>query len=128
MANYPELKGKVAVVSGATGNLGSAVVRRLYAENVRLALLDRRPEQARDLVKGIADEDFFCAPADLTKKAEVDAFVDQTVAKFGQIDILVHTAGGYKPGAPAHEMDEALWNSIMDLNAKTAFLLSSAVA
>ena len=128
MSNYPELKGKVAVVSGATGNLGSAVVRRLYSEGVKLGLIDRHPDQARDLVKGIAEQDLFVGAADLTKKAEVDQLIDQIVAKFGQIDILVHTAGGYKPGAPVHEMDDTLWDSIMDLNAKTAFILSSAVA
>jgi NAD(P)-dependent dehydrogenase (short-subunit alcohol dehydrogenase family) len=128
MSTYPELNGKVAVVSGATGNLGSAVVRRLFQEGMRLALIDRHADQARELVKGIAESDLFIDAADLTKKVEVDQFVEKAAAFFGQIDILVHTAGGYKPGVPVHEMDEPLWNSIMDLNAKTAFLLSGAVA
>lgn len=128
MPTYPELKGKVAVVTGATGNLGSAVVRRLYAENVKFALVDRHPDDARELVKGIAEENLLLGAVDLTKKAEVDQFIEKVAATFGQIDILVHTAGGYKPGAPVHEMDEALWDSIMNLNAKTAFFISSAVA
>src|SRR5258708_35458610 len=114
MSNYPELKGKVAVVSGATGNLGSAVVRRLYSEGVKLGLIDRHPDQGRELVKGIAEQDLFVGAADLTKKAEVDQLIDQIIAKFGQIHILVHTPGRYKPSAPLHALDETMWDSILD--------------
>ncbi len=127
---YPELSGKVAVVSGAGGNLGLAVVRRLSAEKAKLALIDRNEERLRQTLRAdhIDDSDVLIGPADLTKKPEVDAFVDKAVSRFGRIDILVHTAGGYKPGAPVHEMDEALWDSLMDLNLKIAFLLGAAVA
>ncbi|MEP7289226.1 MAG: SDR family NAD(P)-dependent oxidoreductase [Chloroflexota bacterium] len=130
MSNYPELKGKVAVISGAGGNLGAAVARRLHADGVKLALADRNQERVHEFVHslGIADGDAFLAPVDLSKKAEVDKFIDNIVDKFGQIDILVNTAGGYKPGVPVHEMDESFWDSMLTLNSKTAFLLCGAVA
>ncbi len=65
---------------------------------------------------------------DLTKKAEVDQFIEKVSSSFGQIHILVNTTGGYKPGKPVHETDEPFWDSMLELNAKTAFLLDSAVA
>src|SRR5262249_38737859 len=111
MPTYPELGGKVAVISGAGGNLGLAVVRRLYAENVKLALLDRNEERFRETLRAekIDDSKVLIGPVDLLKKDEVDQFIDKVVAAFGQVNILVHTAGGYKPGSPVHEMEEAQW-------------------
>jgi NAD(P)-dependent dehydrogenase (short-subunit alcohol dehydrogenase family) len=127
---YPELSGKVAVISGAGGNLGMAVARRLYQEKVQLVLIDRNEDRLRQSLReqGIDDPAIAVYPVDLMKKAEVDQFVDKAFASLGQIDILVNTAGGWKPGSPVHEMDEAQWNFMLDLNAKTTFLLSSAVA
>jgi NAD(P)-dependent dehydrogenase (short-subunit alcohol dehydrogenase family) len=49
-------------------------------------------------------------------------------ATFGKVDILVNTTGGYKPGMQVHEMDEAFWEFMITLNAKSAFLLNAAVA
>ena|SRR5450432_1113024 len=130
MANYPELEGKIAVISGASGNLGAAVVRRLYAEKVRLALIDRNEQSLREALHadGIDDSGILIGKVDLVQKSEVDHFIDEVTAHFGRVDILVNTAGGYKPGKPVHEMDEAFWDSVLALNAKIAFFLSAAVA
>jgi NAD(P)-dependent dehydrogenase (short-subunit alcohol dehydrogenase family) len=130
MPTYPELNGKVAVISGAGGNLGLAVVRRLHTENVKLALIDRNEERLRQTLRAekIDDSGVLVGPVDLTKKAEIDPFIEKVVATFGKIDILVHTAGGYKPGAPVYEMDESLWDFLLDLNLKIAFLLGGSVA
>jgi NAD(P)-dependent dehydrogenase (short-subunit alcohol dehydrogenase family) len=125
---YSELSGKVAVISGASGNLGLAVIRRLHAEAVRLALIDRNPDKLKETLHGDGIEPALVGPADLTVKSQVDAFVDNVVSTFGQVDILVHTAGGYKNGAPVYEMDESLWDFFLNLNAKTTFLLDAAVA
>src|ERR1700690_3128115 len=130
MATYPELGGKVAVISGASGNLGSAVLRRLYAEKVRLALIDRNEQSLRESLRadGIEDQDILVGNVDLTRKADVDRFIEQVAAHFGRVDVMVNTAGGYKPGMAVHEMDEAFWDGVMTLNAKIAFFLSAAVA
>jgi NAD(P)-dependent dehydrogenase (short-subunit alcohol dehydrogenase family) len=127
MASYPELGGKVAIISGAAGNLGEAVVRRLQTENVKLALIDRNEPRLKEMMQRF-DNAALIGVVDLTKKDQVDPFIDKVIAHFGKVDILVNTTGGYKPGAPVHEMDEALWNFMIDLNAKTAFLLNSSVA
>src|SRR5260221_3659768 len=109
MPTYPELSGKVAVISGAPGNLGAAVVRRLHQENIKLALIDRNEQRLKDLAQEV-DSSALLGVIDLTKKDDVDQFIDKVVATFGKVDMLVNTTGGYKPGVPVHEMDEALWN------------------
>jgi len=130
VSTYPELSGKVTVISGASGNLGAAVVARLNRENVKLALIDRHEDRIHETLQklGIDPKNTLLGMIDLTVKAEVDSFIDKVVATFGQVDIMVNTAGGYKPGKPVHETDEASWDSVIALNAKPAFLLSAAVA
>lgn len=130
MATYSELNGKVAVMSGAGGNAGLSVIQRLYSQGVRLALIDRNEAglRARLRENNIDDSGILVGAVDLLKKDEIDAFVGNVIAQFGQIDILINQAGGYRPQPPIHEMDEAMWDFLVDLNAKTMFLLSSTVA
>ena len=130
MATYPDLAGKVAVISGAGGNLGLAVTKRLYAEDVRLALIDRNEDRLRQNLQSedVDDSEIMVGAVDLLKKSEVDAFVEKVIATFGQVDILVHTAGGWRPSAPVHELEESQWDFLVDLNVKIAYLLASSVA
>jgi NAD(P)-dependent dehydrogenase (short-subunit alcohol dehydrogenase family) len=126
---YPELKDKVAVVSGAGGNLGLAVVKRLHAEGVRMALIDRDEQRMRQRVQenGLPEDDFIYGTVDLTQKSHVDPFIDRVTASMGRIDILLNIAGGYRSDGAVHETDESTWDYLMALNAKTAFMLSAAV-
>lgn len=125
---YPELNGKVAVISGAGGNLGRAVARRLRAENARLALIDINAQALEAFVQeqGWPEETVQIGAVDLTRKDEVDRFIERVTAAFGQIDILVNVAGGFKMGL-SYEMGERDWDFLMNLNAKSAFLLGAAV-
>jgi NAD(P)-dependent dehydrogenase (short-subunit alcohol dehydrogenase family) len=130
MVSYPELKNKVVVISGASGNLGTAVVQGFHTEGARLALIDRNAENTARLLNELKldSKTTLTGTVDLLKAAEIGQFIDAVTATFGQIDILVNTAGGYKPGAPVHEMDESTWDFLVNLNVKTTFLLSAAVA
>jgi NAD(P)-dependent dehydrogenase (short-subunit alcohol dehydrogenase family) len=127
---YPELNGKVAVISGAAGNLGTAVARRLHAEGVRLVLIDRDETALQKLVSALSLDttSALVGVVDLTQKPDVDAFVEKAAAAFGQIDILVNIAGGFTFSGPVHEMKAEDLDSMFAINAKTAFLLSAAVA
>ncbi|MCS6871216.1 MAG: SDR family NAD(P)-dependent oxidoreductase [Anaerolineae bacterium] len=131
MAIYPELAGKVAVISGAGGNLGIAVTRLFHAANIRLALVDLREDTLRQRLReaNLDPEQALIGALDLTqKRAAIDEFVSRVVAHYGKVDILVNIAGGFRAGGPVHEMDEEIWDFMMNINAKTAFLLSAAVA
>jgi NAD(P)-dependent dehydrogenase (short-subunit alcohol dehydrogenase family) len=130
MPTYPELNGKVAVISGAAGNLGLAVVKRLYDEGVKLALIDLHEDKLRERLAGVGVTDgaIVIGSTDLTRKADVEASIGRILTAYGRIDILLNIAGGFKADGPVHETDEATWDHMMTLNAKTAFLLSAAVA
>jgi len=130
MSNHPELAGKVAIVTGAVGNLGTALVRNFSDEKMRLALIDRNAERARATATqlGLTEPDTFAVSADLSKKADVEAAIQQIVAHFGRIYALVNVAGGWKPGKPVSDVDEEGWDFMFNLNARTVFLMSGAVA
>ncbi len=131
MANYPELSGKVAVLSGAGGNLGTAVVQRLSAEGMRLALIDRSEDRMREAIAKFnlpAGTETLPLGADLTRKADVEALIAKARTHFGKIDAVVNIAGGWRPGKPVFDLDEENWNFMHDLNARSVFLMSGAAA
>lgn len=119
------LEGKVALITGASGGLGGAVVRRFAAEGASLVLPERTPGRLQSLLSDIAAP-VLTVTADLTDPAAVAQLVDQGVARFGRLDILVNLVGGFRGGTPVVEMDEADWDAMMTLNLKTAFLISRA--
>ncbi len=127
---YSELNDKVAVISGAGGNLGTAVVRRLHAEGIRLALIDRNEAALQRLIAevGLEPASLVTGAVDLTQQPDVDAFVERAATTFGEIDILVNTAGGFVFSGPVHEMNAEDLDALFTTNAKTAFLLSAAAA
>ncbi len=128
--SYPDLKGQVAVISGASGNLGGAVIRRLHAEGVKLALLNRNDDslQARLVEMGIAADVLVVNDIDLTRTADVDSAVATVLRSAGRIDFLLNLTGGFRSDGPVHETNEATLDFLLNLNVKTMFLLSSAVA
>jgi NAD(P)-dependent dehydrogenase (short-subunit alcohol dehydrogenase family) len=86
------IKGRVALITGASGGIGLATARLLSEEGVRLVLSDIDQQKLEKECAGLATDCVFVA-ADLTRQAEVEMVVTAGQAKFGQIDIVVHTAG-----------------------------------
>jgi NAD(P)-dependent dehydrogenase (short-subunit alcohol dehydrogenase family) len=124
-----QFKDKVVMVTGASGNLGSAVTRAFAEAGARLALIDRHPEQlVEDFPQLVQKPDQFLAEdVDLTKQEAVTAVVEKIIAKFGRIDVLVHTVGGFFSGPPLHETPLEKLDFMLLLNAKTTFLTNQAV-
>jgi NAD(P)-dependent dehydrogenase (short-subunit alcohol dehydrogenase family) len=119
----------VVIVTGAAGNLGSAVARAFQAAGAKLVLVDRAADRLPRLFPDLVDSPnhFLAAPIDLTSADAVETMVDETVKRFGRIDVLVNTAGGYRAGTPVHEMPLEAWDSMLNLNARTVFFASRAV-
>ena len=120
---------QVVVVTGAAGNLGEAVARAFYAAGASLALVARHREKAEavlgtDLPEG---ERVQYVTADLTDEQAVADCVAEIVARYGRIDILINVAGGFKMGTPVHETPLQTWEFMLNLNARTVFLMSRAV-
>ena len=124
-----DLTDRVVIVTGSAGNLGSAVARAFRAAGAQLVLVDRDPDRLPRLfpdLTGLAGC-YLAAPVDLTDEAAVKAMVDETLNRFSRIDVLVNAAGGYRGGTPVHETPLATWDFLLSLNARTAYVASSAV-
>jgi NAD(P)-dependent dehydrogenase (short-subunit alcohol dehydrogenase family) len=130
MARYPELAGKVAIVTGGSTGIGKAITRDLALEGVKVminALKNR--ERAERAVAELRAEgltvDYFIG--DAAKKSDVESLVRATGQKFGPVDILVNNAGGFKQRGPVWELSEEEWDSVIASNLKSAFLCTVAV-
>ncbi len=120
--------GKVILITGASGSLGSAVARRFAAEGARLALVARRQSDLDALAQELAPTETLVEAADLNDPAAVTALVERVVARFGGIDALVHTVGGYAAGKPVHETDVDLLDKMYNLNVRPVFITAGRVA
>jgi 3-oxoacyl-[acyl-carrier protein] reductase len=90
------LSGKVAIVTGGSEGLGRACAERFAREGARVAICARRKdvlERAAGDIRAKTGGEVLAQPADVTKAAEVEAFVNATVSRFGGVDILVNNAG-----------------------------------
>lgn len=108
------LKDRVALVAASSKGLGKAVALGLAAEGAKLALCARGEEELRRTASGIGP-DVLAETVDVTQEAQVRAFVENVLRKFGRIDICVTNAGG----PPAKKFADTTiddWRSAVDLN------------
>jgi NAD(P)-dependent dehydrogenase (short-subunit alcohol dehydrogenase family) len=123
-----EFQGRVAIITGAAGNLGSALCRKLVEAGASVALLDRDTTKTEALLATLPEPGKGAAfGVDLLDQASVDAGVASVQQRFGRIDLLANVAGGFSMGPPLEETDDASWNLMMDLNARSVFHMSRAV-
>ncbi len=94
------LEGRVAVISGATGGLGSLMSRELSRRGVRLALLDRDSDKLEKLGKSLSipEDTLLCRTVDLLSSEETKSAADEILARFKKMDILLHLVGGWTGG------------------------------
>src|SRR5688572_14491729 len=100
------LSGKVIVVTGASGGIGSAIARQFAAEGSKLVLHYRSQlSAARSLQSDLKGVESILVRADLTKESEVKRLIQQAVKQFGRIDTLIANAGSWENrDIPMHEM------------------------
>ena len=119
------LKGKVAVVTGGSRDIGRAVSLRLAAEGAKVCInYCHRPEKAQetlDMIKKAGGEAIM-VKADVTKAADVKFLFEETVKAYGKVDILVNNAGGIVGRKKIQEQDEEWYQTLMDLNFKSCWL------
>lgn len=123
------LRGKVAIVTGGTGALGSAVVQALLAAGARVAVPSHSAEALERLRVRLAPDlaaQLTGQALDLTDEQLVQRVYGQIVAELGGLDALVNVAGGFGGGKPVHETAWSLWQQQLDLNLKTTVLSCAA--
>jgi 3-oxoacyl-[acyl-carrier protein] reductase len=111
--------GKVAFITGAAGAIGGATARHLARDGYALALADQKPPSD-------APGDSLALSLDVRSREQVQAAVQQTLARFGRIDVLVNVAGITSFGS-AQELPEAEWQRVLDINLSGTFRCCQAV-
>lgn len=126
------LDGRVAVVSGGRGGIGSRLSLALARAGARVAILGRSAIGADELVDAIREAGSEARPvaADVTRREDADRAIDETVAAFGRVDIVINAVGGGAGTAlyPAESYPEEEWDRIMDLNLRSDLLVTQAAA
>jgi NAD(P)-dependent dehydrogenase (short-subunit alcohol dehydrogenase family) len=123
------LKGRVAIVTGGAKGIGRGIATRMAEEGCTVAIADIDMKEAAATVSTIEKKGgtALAIQCDVTKEASVKAAVDQVVARFGKIEILVNNAGGERRSPPIENITEEHWDKTMDLNLKSAFFFSKHV-
>jgi 3-oxoacyl-[acyl-carrier protein] reductase len=119
-----DLTGMTALVTGASGGIGSAIAKALAAQGARLALSGTRAE-ALEAVKADLGGDHVILPCNLSDAAAVDALVPSAVEALGRLDILVNNAGVTRDNLALRMKDEE-WDTVIRVNLEAAFRLSRA--
>lgn len=125
-----QVQGKVVMITGAAGGIAAGIVRRFAEEGAKLVLVDGTEDRLKARVeelKGVLGE-YVTVVGDLGKPEDVDAIIAKASEKFGQIDALVNTVGGYAGGTPVHETEVAVLEKQLYLNVTITFIVLGRVA
>lgn len=116
------LRGKAAIVIGASRGLGQGMAKALAEAGADLALVARTPSSLEKLAEEIEGGGRRCLalPTDVSRPSEIQAVVDRVIEFFGKIDILINSQGT-QVRKPALEMTEQDWDGLMSINLKSVF-------
>lgn len=126
---YPELAGKIAIVTGAAQGIGKGVAERLAAEGCRVALLDIQDEACEGVARVIALQGgvALALHCDVSLEDQVEAAVARVVQEWGGVDILVNNAAVLTL-TPFEELTVEEWDHVMAVNLRGPFLLCRSAA
>lgn len=122
-----DLTGKTAIVTGGSRGIGLEMAEGLAEAGANLMLCARREEWLNESVEKFHANNFNVEGkvCDVSKAEEVQAIVDETVAKFGTVDILINNAG-ISWGAMPEDMPLEQWQKVLDVNLTGCFLMAQA--
>ncbi len=122
------LKGKVALITGSSRGVGSALALGFAKEGARVIVNytsnEKAANEVAEAIKQIGSQ-AIVVRADVAKREEADSLVQAAIDEFGQLDILVNNAGFTRP-AMMLKMTEEQWDEVVDIHLKGAFLCSQA--
>lgn len=128
--NLQRLRGKVAIVTGASRGIGRATALALAAEGAKVVVNYASSSEAAERVVAeitAMGSDAIAVPADVSKAEQVDQLINTTLEKWGQIDVLVNNAGITRDTLLLR-MKQDDWQAVIDLNLTGVFLCTKAVS
>jgi NAD(P)-dependent dehydrogenase (short-subunit alcohol dehydrogenase family) len=118
-----DFSGKVVIITGAAGGIGSATARRFAEEGATCVLVDRDLAPLEALAGEIAGHPY---PLDLRDEQAIDGFVEQAASAHGRLDVLVHIAGVFVGSeGTVEESSRKTWDLSMDVNLRAAHHLTA---
>ena len=123
MSDRIRLDGKVAVVTGAAGIIGTAAIRLLAERGARIVAVDRRERELQTAIRDLPDRaEALAVPADVSSEDEVADYVRAAVEKFGAIDAFYNNAGIEGDIAPITKYPLETFRRVLDVNVVGVFL------
>ncbi len=122
------LQDKVAIITGASSDIGEGLVKRFVQEGAKVVLVSRNLDSLEKVRTNAGNEENTVSmTCDLTNESESLQVAEQVVEKYGRIDILVNNAGAINDPIHFHEMDESEIEKLIDINMKGVFHMTKAV-
>jgi NAD(P)-dependent dehydrogenase (short-subunit alcohol dehydrogenase family) len=123
------LRGKVAIVTGAAGDIGRAITKRFLSEGARVALLDLANTNIEETTRGsyANHADALGIECDVTRSDDIERAVAATLNHFGAIDVLINNAG-VAPMQAFLETELPLYDRVMGVNVRGSFVMALACA
>lgn len=120
-----DLQGKVAIVTGSTRGIGRATAEHLARAGAKVVISSRKADMCEKVAGELAAEglDVMAVPCHVAYKDQLHDLVDQTVAKWGRLDILVCNAATNPVYGPLSEMTDEAYDKIMNTNVRSTFWL-----
>lgn len=112
------MKGKVVLVTGANGGLGNSVTQAFLDAGATVAGLSRKIEQSE-----FKSPAFMAISAEISSGDSANKAVESVISRFGKLDVVVHTVGGFAGGQSIAQTDDATFQRMFDMNLNSAFYL-----
>ncbi len=123
------LRGKVAIVTGGNAGIGEAIAKAFTREGASVVITGRRQGELDRVINDIEKDQgkALAVAGSVTDESHVEETVRRTVQQFGRLDILVNNAGVGDFGKRLHEIDDATWAQVLDVNLTGVFRMTRAV-
>jgi len=123
------LKDKVAIVTGASSDIGLAIVKKFVEEGALVVMIGRKLDALKKAASSLGNnsKQTVALPCDITNEGQVIQTINQVYDHYGKIDILVNNAGTINDPIHFHEMSDSDWQSLIDTNMIGTFRITRAV-
>ncbi len=121
------MNGKVVAITGGAGGIGAATVRRFLEEDAKVAFCDRDAEKGSAFERELDIADAIFIPANVSRETDAARFIEETVSRFGHLDVLVNNAA-IRNYVDVTEASAESWDNVLGVNLKGfAFCAKAAI-